>query len=112
MISSTFTTLRLSRWTIFGVALAGFVWQSWHVTIEYFEYQTTTHVLIEDYYEKVIPPVTVVCAQMHNKILRKHPTLREIFTGPSDLLNDRYDTWNISDVEVTVFRGEGIKPTV
>lgn len=109
---STFTTIRISRWTILGAAFAGFVCQSWHVTIEYFQYQTTTHVLIQDYYEKVIPPIMVMCAQLHNKVLRRHPSLREIFTGPSDPLNDRYDTWNISRVDVTAFRGEGIKPTI
>lgn len=97
------------RWIFIMIALLGFVWQSWNVTIEFFEYQTTTRVSIRDYHEKVIPPIIILCAQLHNKILRKSSNFREIFTGETDPLNDKNDTWKVKEIIVTVFRGKGTK---
>lgn len=77
--------------------LAGYVLLSWQVSREYFEYRTSSHVVIKDQPEEIKSPALVVCFQwaIDNASLAYSRRLGDLFTN---YFNDENDTWTVARV--------------
>src|SRR5688572_2922296 len=89
-------------WIIFLLTiLTGFIYLSWGVSKEYFEYRTASHIAIKQYpIEGVMTPSMVVCFAISRDHSGVPAEIDKLFTGVENYLGDRNDSWTVEVVDV------------
>lgn len=101
MMPSKLLTIKLTRFSAILFIVGGLVFFSWTVTIDYFEYKTSTTVAIRDYPEhNVVAPSSMFCVRFDIDPSAESKIGR-IFAG--DYFNDRNDSWRITKLWSDVF---------
>src|SRR2546421_5206889 len=74
----------------------GFCLQSYNVCLEYFLFKTVSFISILDHPEKISPPTLLLCSYLLIHPIH-HVSLRSVFTGTKNILNDSDNSWNIQN---------------
>jgi hypothetical protein len=82
--------------------MAGLVYTSWGISMEYFEYKTTSFTAIRDYKtDNITAPAIVLCFRFDIKP-QKEAKIGQLFNGPMNFFNDNEDSWNVSRVHAVI----------
>lgn len=77
----------------------GFCLQSYNVCLEYFLFKTVSFTFILDHPEEISPPTLLLCSYLQIHPIH-HVSLRSVFTGTKNILNDSDNSWNIQKISI------------